>query len=201
MTEEEIRRLREALYVLQEQLLRNLLFDALKTGESERLNFFRVYSGALMDGIAVDWWKIFGNRKDAAHWCQLLPDEKHEEVRAEIQDAFAGLEPAEDREEVWHRVERFRNTSAAHLDYDEESRAELYPRLAPLRVSAEIIYRIIFEMLESIDRAGGFTHPDGMTGEFRIGELKHYTDMARVCREALKGFENSAIEQAVESNS
>ncbi|MCP5076138.1 MAG: hypothetical protein GY947_22940 [Rhodobacteraceae bacterium] len=190
MTEEEVRQLREALFVLQEQLLRNLMYDALTTERVERLNFFRVYRGAMMDGVVVDWWKIFGNRKDASHWSNLLPEEQHEDFYNETDIALANLAPPEDRKKVWQRIRNFRNTNVAHLNFDEKERARTFPRLAPLRISAEVLYCRLFELLESEGRVEKLPLPKGMRGELRERDLEHYRVMVRVAREALCNFGN-----------
>ena len=123
MTAEETRKRKEALYVLQEQLLRNLMYDALKTEEKDPLNFFKICRGSLMDGVVVDWWKIFGNHSASSHWKKLLPEEEHKKCREDMDRALGEHEPARTLNQVWCEVRKYRNTIAAHHDFDEEKRA------------------------------------------------------------------------------
>ncbi|MCZ2078026.1 MAG: hypothetical protein LC130_23845 [Bryobacterales bacterium] len=38
----------------------------------------------LLDAAAIDWCKVFGSWDEHTHWTNVIPNERHEEVRADL---------------------------------------------------------------------------------------------------------------------
>jgi len=138
------------------------MYDALKSEAGDHLNFFRVYKGALMDGVVVDWWKVFGSDGADSHWKNRLDEAEHDAIRESFSDAIRESGEERNYSEVWEEIREFRNTNVAHLDFNQEDRAQRYPSLMPLRVSAEIVYMRVFEKLQEHGMSEGFPAPENM---------------------------------------
>ncbi len=190
MSEDQVQKLRETLHSLTELLTRILMYDALQTPEKEELNFFRIYRGSLMDSVIVSWWKHFGSHSDDCHWKNLIDSSSVDIVRNKISIAMAGLEPGLTSDSVWKDVQKYRNTSAAHLGFDPYERAKTYPRLKPLRLQSEIVYGQIFDELEAVGNNSGYTVPQDMSGDRRRQIEAHWRSMGNAARSSLAGWPN-----------
>jgi len=166
------------------------MYDALRWHAEDKLNFFRLYHGALMDGIVIDWWKVFGSDGDASHWKKLFPAEDHKNIRTAIFSALADSGEKCTLDSIWKEIRNFRNTYVAHLDFDEGNRAAKFPMLSPLRISGEVVYGKLFEVLDKAGRARGFPVPNQIKGDARVGDLDHYKKIVLTARKCLEGWEN-----------
>jgi len=66
------------------------------------------------DMAAIEWCKVFGSWDEDTHWTNVVPEDEHDRVRA---DLLAHLRMApEDWEEYWTSITDYRNKVVAHHD-------------------------------------------------------------------------------------
>ena len=167
------------------------MYDSLKTEEEDSLNFFRVYKGTLMTSAVIEWWKVFGNDTDDCHWKNLFAEGEHKSFRDKFNADLQENDPECDLENLWAKIRDYRHNYAAHLNFDEANRTERrHPFLAPLRITAEILYSKVHQELSDLDSASGFPSPENVKEHTRSKILDHWTLIANAAREALKEFNN-----------
>jgi hypothetical protein len=192
VTEKEVRHRREALFLLRQLLQRCLIFDGLRTEQELPLNFFRVYQGALMDTIAVDWCKIFGSDGQGSHSKTLYPSRADQDlIRKQLKDALKASEWNGTFLQLWNEVKPFRDTASAHLDFDTQKRAQVNPTILPIRLTAEVLYGRLYSDLRKIGQTKGYPPLSDLTGTRREAEVANVRGQANAAREALKDFKNS----------
>lgn len=188
MGEDEIIKRREVLYALHKLLLRTLIFESLGD-KSDKLNFLREYKRCLIESIAIDWCKVFGNDAHDTHWKNIISKEEHSQFKTCL-DKMLTENDFETLAKIGASTKRYRDTAVAHLDLNDGKRAKTYPKIAPLRATAEILYERIFKELKALGREDGFIDPVGMTGKHRKDSVEHYRGIVNTCRTALKGWTN-----------
>lgn len=70
----------------------------------------------LGDTAAVEWSKVFGSWDEDTHWTQVVPKERHDEIRAGLLKAI-GLTQKK-WEEYQNSIVSYRNQIVAHHDLD-----------------------------------------------------------------------------------
>lgn len=110
----------------------------------------------LADTAAVEWCKVFGAWDEDTHWTQVVPKERHDEVRANLLKAI-GLTQAE-WEEYRNSIVSYRDQMVAHHDLD--ATVAKYPHYDVALVAADFM----FYQLQSVadpDSLGGIPHSLG----------------------------------------
>lgn len=76
--------------------------------------FWIMSMNLLLDAAAIDWCKVFGSWDEDTHWTQVIPKERHDDVRADLLIAM-GL-GADDWDAYRKNIVRFRDQIVAHHD-------------------------------------------------------------------------------------
>ena len=187
MTPERVQQLREIAHVLMSLFRTVAMYRALRTDRPDNLNFFRVYRGCLMEMSVVAWCKALGARGDEAHWTRVFPEDEHEEIRGELSAQVGGRDAFQ---ALWDKTTCYRNRFVAHHTFDEGNRPERHPYLIPLFKTGSVIYRRVYEELETADHAGGLAHPSSCEDAKLDRLVAHWADIAAAARAATQGFEN-----------
>lgn len=190
--EERVRYLREAAEVLLTHFRTVAMYKSLEADAVDRLNFFRVYNGCLMDVAVISWCKIMGTNGQVAHWTRLFPDLKHDEIRVKLH-AEAGSPEA--YESIWEEAKIYRNQYLAHHVFDEEARPKRHPILRPLFRTSAVIYKLIFEELAVEFQEHGLPPPTECDDEQFDHLVTHWAKIAEAAREATTGFKNTPDRQ------
>jgi len=104
----------------------------------------------LADAASVEWSKVFGSWDEDTHWTRIIPNERHDEVRAALLSEL-GFTQAE-WESYRHEIVGYRNEMVAHHDLD--ATIARYPQYDKAIVAANFM----FNQLRSIadpDQLGG----------------------------------------------
>lgn len=170
---------------------------SLGCSEDDRLNFFRLYDGCLMDVAVISWCKLFGTDSEQSHWKRLFPDHLHEDLRAEISDSVGGKDVFH---RTWKKITNYKNKNVAHHEFNERHRPRQHPQLEPLRQSGLVLYARVHEALRSHGAEHGLPHPTSISGEVLTKIEEHWCLIADTAREALRGFSDDpnsgALDQA-----
>ena len=185
----DIRLTREMLFLIQGLLHRCVMFEAVNDINTN-LNFFRVYKGCLMDTICIDWCKVFGSDGNSSHWKHAIPPTNTESFRDTLKTALDDND-CDCLSKVWDTTKSYRDTAAAHLDHDEIKRAQKYPMIKPLRVTAEVLYKELYDQLEAVGAHSGFVEASGIIGAKRIDYVRHNSEIFQECLDSLDGWTNT----------
>jgi hypothetical protein len=170
---------------------------SLGCSDDDRLNFFRLYDGCLMDVAVISWCKLFGANSEQSHWKRLFPDHFHEDLRVAISDSVGGKDVFY---RIWEEISEYRNKYVAHHEFNERHRPQQHPQLEPLRQSGLVLYARVHEALRSHGAEHGLPHPTSISGEVLAKIEEHWCVIADTAREALRGFSDNlnsgALDQA-----
>jgi hypothetical protein len=98
--------------------------------------FWIMTMNLLLDAAAIDWCKVFGSWDDDTHWTQVIPKERHEDVRARLLSTL-GLS-ANDWEAYRNGIVGFRDQMVAHHDLD--ATVAKYPHYGLAFIAAEFMF-------------------------------------------------------------
>ena len=112
--------------------------------------FWNMTVNLLADAAAVEWCKVFGSWDENTHWTQVVPKERHDEVRADLLKAI-GLTQAE-WEEYRNSIVNYRDQMVAHHDLD--ATVAKYPRYDVAIVAAGFMF----------DQLRNIADPDSLGG-------------------------------------
>jgi hypothetical protein len=157
---------------------------ALAVTESDRLSFFRLYDGCLMDAAVIAWCKLFGNDREKTHWRRLFQDP----CKATVKAALLTVEPEFD--DLVQRIRRYRDTYVAHHDLDQGKRANTHPDLGPMRATGLELYKFVFKALASHGQTHGLPAPELISGGKLEAIEKHWASIVRTARSSLSGFDD-----------
>mgnify|MGYP007049657653 CR=1 FL=1 len=104
----------------------------------------------LLDAAAINWCKVLGSRNEDTHWSQVIPKERHEEVRTSLLSAL-GIN-AENWEDYQNSIVEFRDQLVAHHDLN--ATAAKYPNYDLAFAAANHIFSTI----------RSFADPDSLSG-------------------------------------
>lgn len=93
----------------------------------------------LLDAAAIDWCKVFGSWDEGTHWTQVIPKERHEDVRAGLLSAL-GLS-ANDWDAYRNSIVGFRDQMVAHHDLN--ATVAKYPHYDLAFAAAEFMFNEI----------------------------------------------------------
>lgn len=164
---------------------------ALNVTKYDKLNFFRLYDGCLMDATVISWWKVFGNRNDESHWRNHFAGQLTDKVKRQLHSEVGGCT---EFEKLWEEVKCYRHRYVAHHEFDTAVRPTYHLQLDPLRHTAEVIYRELFAILESSSSQAGLPEPDNIMGDARIAIEEHWRNIANAARDATESFEDAPVE-------
>ncbi|WP_370303613.1 hypothetical protein [Pseudooceanicola sp.] len=158
---------------------------AIGVDASDRLNFFRLYDGCLMDEAAISWCKLFGSPKESLHWERLFP-QSATTVRPRLEcELRASVDNLDD---LSKSLRNYRDTYVAHHDLSQTKRAKSHPKLEPLRKTGWILYREIHNVLSDAGQDHGLPEPLQINGQ-RLKEIeRHWQKVSNAARAATKEF-------------
>lgn len=104
----------------------------------------------LADTAAIEWCKVFGSRDEDTHWTQVVPNELHDEVRANLLGAI-GL-TQEEWEAYWNSIVSYRDEMVAHHDLD--ATVTNYPHYDVAILAANFMFDQLHDLAEP-DFLGG----------------------------------------------
>lgn len=113
-------------------------------------NFWIMTLNLLGDAAAVEWCKVFGSWDEDTHWTQVVPKERHDEIRAGLLKAV-GL-TQEEWEESRNDIVSYRNQIVAHHDLD--ATVDKYPHYEVAILAANFIFDQLREIADP-DHLGG----------------------------------------------
>jgi hypothetical protein len=181
---EEQRALREAAHVLLTLLRCVSMKRALSISDDDQLNFFRLYDACLMDVVVLSWCKILGAPREQLYWPKLFPKsaDSQDVIRNQLEAASCG-----GFEALSNSVRNYRDTFVAHHDVALAKRARTHPKLGPLQLTGQIVYRAVYMALDSDSSSEGLPHPDQIMGE-RVQQIesawRNIGDAARAATQA-----------------
>ena len=104
----------------------------------------------LADAAAVEWCKVFGSWDEDTHWTQVVPKERHDQIRTDLLKALGLTQAA--WEEYRNSIVSYRDQMVAHHDLD--ATVAKYPHYNVAIVAANFM----FDQLRNIagpDSLGG----------------------------------------------
>jgi len=107
--------------------------------------FWIMTMNLLLDAAAIDWCKVFGSRDEDTHWTQVIPKDRHDDVRAGLLSALGFS--ASDWEAYRNSILDFRNQMVAHHDLD--ATVAKYPHYDPAFAAAEFMFFEIRSLVAS----------------------------------------------------
>jgi len=158
---------------------------SLAVDKHDRLNFFRLYDGCLMDVAVISWCKFFGSSKENLFWLRLFPEVApgHTELRGRLLEAAQG-----DLKALSETTRNYRDTYVAHHDLNETKRAKDHPSLHPLQATGQVLYKEVYSTLDSHGYAGGLPHPDRIMGTGLREIEAQWKRIVEAVRTATQGF-------------
>ncbi len=189
MTDEEIRKFREAAQIILTLLRCISMKRALHVTERDELNFFRLYDGCLMDVAAISWCKIFGTDAEESHWKKLFPEDERRQIRSELQSSLENLNLKFG--DLWEETVSYRNKYVSHLCLDKNQRPSTHIDLAPLQATGFTIYEKVFEKLKGPSKTEGLSHPSEISN-LRLRSIEeHWRKIAMLARDATKNLKDA----------
>ena len=183
MRDEGVRKQREAAQVILTLMRCIYMKHALAVTETDRLNFFRLYDGCLMDCAVIAWCKLFGGNTEKIHWSKLVAADKSGSsgnLQVELNSAAGGS-----LADLSIKIRNYRDTCVAHHDLDKSKRAVIHPMLGPLAATGLILYRHIREQLLS---KGAAVNLPELLDERIIQTENLWREIAEASRQATKDF-------------
>lgn len=104
----------------------------------------------LLDAAAIDWCKVFGSWDEDTHWTQVIPKERHDDVRAGLLNAL-GLS-ADDWEAYRNSIVGFRDQMVAHHDLN--ATVAKYPHYDLAFAAADFMFTVVRDLADP-DSLGG----------------------------------------------
>jgi hypothetical protein len=112
--------------------------------------FWIMVVNLLADAVAIEWCKVFGSWDEDTHWTRVVPEERHDAVRAALLGEL-GVSQSE-WEAYRDRIVRYRNEIVAH--HDLTATAARYPQYDKAIVAANFMFTQLRGMADP-DHLGG----------------------------------------------
>jgi hypothetical protein len=162
------------------------MYDALQAYDTN-INFFRIYQGCLMDAVCVDWCKVFGSERQNFYWEKFFTDEGA--FRKKLDERLADCNLGNFKC-IRLSMRNYRDTAAAHLDFNEGKRAKAYPSIEAAKVTAELLYKELYMRLNHKDHHHGHSDPSQIMSVSRDKIVLDNAELLSVCLKALDGWQD-----------
>lgn len=125
------------------RMIEDIALDPMQT-------FWIMTVNLLSDAAAIEWSKVFGSRDEHTHWTQVVPNERHDEIRAALLNELSFSEAEWDAYRT--TIVGYRNQMVAHHDLD--TTIATYPQYDQAIVAANFMFHQLRDIADP-DYLGG----------------------------------------------